>query len=350
MNKHSILLVILMIATNMAYAQPRPVKTAPIHNQASHVDQLYGQIRGVRSVDLSFHATGQLVQLNVTPGAQVKKGDLLGKVKSTDIDGQALSAGAGVDVALAQYNQALRELARYKPLYEAGAISKSQYEQVTTGVAMAKAGVKNAKAQSGRAQGAKQDSRLTAPFDGTITKVNVQLYEQTMPTKPVMTLEDLSSYCVQTPFTEDQLSLYPVGSEGEVHIKNRDATLKARLTSRDKDVESSTQTWKGTWTLISDTSDLNLTPGLSATISLKTQEQAHPIVPLACLQAQGDRSFAWLLREGKIVKVPVTVLQIQDDGTAQVDGQIQDHDQAVVAGLNDLQEGMDAIPLETDHQ
>ena len=65
-------------------------------------------------------------------------------------------------------------------------------------LALAQARVDNAQAQLAAANAALTHLELTAPFNGTVTKIDVAVGEQAVPNQPVMVLADFSSWYVDT--------------------------------------------------------------------------------------------------------------------------------------------------------
>ena len=65
-------------------------------------------------------------------------------------------------------------------------------------LALAQARVDNAQAQVSAANAALDRLELTAPFDGTVAKIDASVGEQALPNLPVMTLADFSSWYVDT--------------------------------------------------------------------------------------------------------------------------------------------------------
>ncbi len=64
--------------------------------------------------------------------------------------------------------------------------------------ALADARLKNAKAQLAAAQAAANKLDLTAPYDGTIVRLNVSVGEQALPDQAAILLADLSKWVVET--------------------------------------------------------------------------------------------------------------------------------------------------------
>ena len=81
--------------------------------------------------------------------------------------------------------------------------SKRDYEILLQGpdpdaVRLAEARITTAKAQLASAESALKDLQLLAPFDGTVTKLDIEANEWVIPGQPVLTISDLQNLRVET--------------------------------------------------------------------------------------------------------------------------------------------------------
>lgn len=116
------------------------------------------------AVNLAFKLSGRVVDAPVAKGMSVKKGDLLARLDSKDVELQ-LSA------ARAAYNEALSRLRRAERLLSHDAISEQEVESLQSSVAQAKATYENAESMLA-------DTRITAPFSGVVEYVAVDTYQR----------------------------------------------------------------------------------------------------------------------------------------------------------------------------
>ena len=169
-----------------------------------------GKIQPETEVKISADVSGEIVELNFKEGDEVKKGDLLLKIKP-DIYVSALERmEASVNSAKAnlanskarqaqveaQFIQAEQAFNRSKQLYEKNAISTSEYETAKSSYDVAKAEVEAAKqsvvaadftvvsteASLKEANENLQKTSIYAPIGGTISKLNVELGERVVGT------------------------------------------------------------------------------------------------------------------------------------------------------------------------
>ncbi|HET8761372.1 MAG TPA: efflux RND transporter periplasmic adaptor subunit, partial [Nitrospiria bacterium] len=116
------------------------------------VFEYVGQVAGVREVEVRARVSGILERWNYTEGAAVRAGESLFTIDQAPF--QAELARAEADSARAQANlaQATRTAGRFKPLWEARAVSQNEYDDALSAEQVAGANVKAAEAAVTRAR------------------------------------------------------------------------------------------------------------------------------------------------------------------------------------------------------
>ena len=110
-----------------------------------------GKIQPEVEVKLSSEVSGEIIELPIKEGQQVKQGDLLVKINPDLIQSMVTQSQAGLENVRAQLTQAEASLKnsklnydRNKSLYEKGVISKSDWDQSVADYEMSQANVKSA--------------------------------------------------------------------------------------------------------------------------------------------------------------------------------------------------------------
>ena len=137
------------------------------------VTDLPGRLEAFRTAQVRARAAGILQKRLFQEGSDVKAGQKLFQIDSTPYQANLQSAQASLAQAEANLVQAAATARRYKPLVEANAISKQDYDAAIAAekaaqaqVAAAKAGVTNANVNLGYAA-------VTAPISGRIGRAMV---------------------------------------------------------------------------------------------------------------------------------------------------------------------------------
>ncbi len=170
-----------------------------------------GKIQPVIQVKISPEVSGEIIELPVKEGQQVKKGDLLVKIKPDNYLASRNSAAASYAYSLTSSNSAMASLERaqldYKrntDLHDLKMVSDSAFQDSKTAYDVARAQVDGAKQQVDMAHAALQNAEndlakttIYSPLTGTITKLNSELGERVVGTAmmagtEIMTVSDLN--------------------------------------------------------------------------------------------------------------------------------------------------------------
>jgi HlyD family secretion protein len=134
-----------------------------------------GAIEPILTVDVKSKASGEIIEMNVQTGDDVKSGQMLAAIDPRIPRNNLAQAEANLAVAQAQLANAKAQLARSDTLYKAQAITETEYEGASLAYANANADVIRAKTDLENARDRMTDTRLRAPLAGTIIAKNVEL-------------------------------------------------------------------------------------------------------------------------------------------------------------------------------
>lgn len=134
-----------------------------------------GAIEPVLTVDVKSKASGEIMEMRVQTGDDVRAGQLLVVVDERQPRNNLAQAQANLEVAQAQLQNAKSSQTRADTLYKTQAITETEYENAKLGYANANASVVRAEVDLESARDAMNDTRLKAPVAGTIIAKNVEL-------------------------------------------------------------------------------------------------------------------------------------------------------------------------------
>lgn len=134
-----------------------------------------GAIEPVLTVDVKSKASGEIMEMRVETGSDVRAGQLLVVVDERQPRNNLAQAEANLQVAQAQLQNARAAMSRADTLYKTQAITEAEYENARLSFANANAAVVRAEADLESARDAMSDTRLKAPVAGTIIAKNVEL-------------------------------------------------------------------------------------------------------------------------------------------------------------------------------
>lgn len=182
-----------------------------------------GSIRAYQRIEVGAQVSGKIQKIYVSLGQQVKKGELLAEIDSSNQQNQLETAQAQLEVYKAQLtshqmalNVAESNYNRLSKLYQQKSASLNDLESAKNTLASAKASVEQSKAQIRSAEISVNDARvnvgytkITSPIDGVIVSIPVSEGQtansnQTSPT--IVQVADLSKALIKLEISEGDIA------------------------------------------------------------------------------------------------------------------------------------------------
>ncbi|MBC8041918.1 MAG: efflux RND transporter periplasmic adaptor subunit [Rhizobacter sp.] len=191
-----------------------------------------GYVVPQRKAAIASKATGRLVWLGVKEGDQVKEGQEIARLEDADvrarlIQAQGNEASSRAKQFEAESNLSLSNLSfkRQRDLFDSGASAREVMDRAQTEQAVSKSRLESAKADLAAARAFVQvsrvefdNTRIRAPFSGTILTKGADLGEVVSPTSgsattkgAVVTLADMTSLEVEADVSEANIARVQVG-------------------------------------------------------------------------------------------------------------------------------------------
>jgi membrane fusion protein, multidrug efflux system len=124
------------------------------------------QTAGYRETEIRARVSGILIKRNFREGSSVRQGESLFTIDPAPFQLALERAKADLGVAEAQLQQAQRELARLKPVYESRAVSQKEFDDATSAERIAAAQVASVRARVNEAQLNLEWTRVESPIAG----------------------------------------------------------------------------------------------------------------------------------------------------------------------------------------
>jgi HlyD family secretion protein len=271
-----------------------------------------GRIQPVVQVKISPEVSGEIIELPVKEGQQVKKGDLILKIKPdvyianrNQADAGYQSSLAGKATAEASLRKAESDFKRSQGLFAAKLIPQSDFDQARAAYDMAQAQLTSAASQvdMARASLASAEEELAkttilSPLSGTISKLNSQVGERVLGTvqnvgTDIMTISDLNQIEARVDVGEIDVVLIHPGKKARLDV---DAFRDRKFTGVVTDIANSTKA-SGSLTAAASSQSQEATkfevrirvneseefrPGMSVTAEIETRYRTNVLtVPLA---------------------------------------------------------------------
>ncbi len=342
-----------------------------------------GKIQPEVEVKLSSEVSGEIIELPIKEGQDVKQGDLLVKI-NPDLVQAAVSQAqaalqnsrAGLSQAEASLNQAQLTFNRTKPLYEKGVISKADFERAQSDLEISQANrqsayfnVQSVAAQVKQASDNLGRTSIFAPRDGTISKLNVELGERVVGTAQmagteIVRVANLTNMEVEVDVNENDIVKIAVGDSTVVEV---DAYLKKKFSGIVTEIANSAES-----TLTADqvtnfkvkvrilessykdllegkkASYSPFRPGMTATVDIITKKRIDVLAaPISAIVIKTDTSSTKtntpkedlgldakkfecvFVKKGDEAKLRVVTTGIQDDSTIEILSGLEEDDMII---------------------
>jgi len=149
-----------------------------------------GMALPVRKATLSTRLMGSVTAVLVQEGDRVEQGQVLARIDARELVAKRNQVDAGLAEAEAVRANALTQANRFRALYADSAATRSQLDQVETGLARAEAGVATARAGQAELEALDAYATIRAPFAGTVTRRYVDPGAFAAPGAPIIEVQD----------------------------------------------------------------------------------------------------------------------------------------------------------------
>jgi HlyD family secretion protein len=291
--------------------------------QANAILTASGYVVARRKAAVASKGTGTLVYLGVEEGDVVKKGQVLARLEDSDVVASLRRARENLRVAEADLKDAKESLRRQKTLIERDLIAQAEYDAAEARYKRVVASIDAARFSVQEAEVAVDNTRIVAPFDGTVVQKNADVGEIVAPLAgavssraAVVTIADLSSLEVEADVSEANITRVSSDQPCEIIL---DAYPKARYQGRVSKLVPTADRAKATVQVkIRFASyDDKVLPEMGAKISFLpagssiNDSDSKPVltVPAAAVANRDGRQVVYQINDNRAVEVPVVVGQ-----------------------------------------
>jgi RND family efflux transporter MFP subunit len=169
-----------------------PVTAAVSAN--SDVQRVFvGRLEPLRVVDLAFQVSGQILELPVSAGEKLGKGELIASLDIADFELALARTQASFDLITSEFS-------RSEELVNRGAASEARLDSAKAQLAQAEVALREAERRL-------EQTRIEAPFDALVGRIFTEAYSNTTPAAPIVRLQDVSEMRVHISLPEEVAAL-----------------------------------------------------------------------------------------------------------------------------------------------
>ncbi len=295
-------------------------------NTESVTSNYPGRVSPQKGVNLSFRVAGVLESVVKREGDFVREGDVVAYMDERDYKLQ-------LEATQAEWDAVNGEVKRLVAMYKEQSLSQNDYEKATSGLRQI-----TSKLEAHR--NAYEDTKLRAPFDGYVQKVNFEKGEALAAGMPVVKFISASSpeVVVNIPAAEylrhkslvsatvsvnsGEHRVFDIERIGVSHLSNLNQLYECRFIVKP---------CEGQYPPLGVSAMVTFNYGVGDVASCK--------VPFSAILQRDEKSYVWRVKESKAQLVEVDVIKIERDGSAIVEGDVVRGDMVISAGTSSISEG-----------
>lgn len=332
----------------------RPVYYQKIgESSVSGTRSFAGVSQAENEAKLSFKVGGTLENIHFKLGEPVKKGSVIAHLNDADYKinyQKAVSSKNNTEIQLAS---AKSSFDRTEKLYAANSASLSDYEKVKSQYESAKTLLKSSKTQVKAAKNQLDYTKLTAPFDGSVSSMLAKEKEMIGAGMPVIMFSSNGNVEVRSQMPENIIKLVELGKNVTVEFTVlKGSTFEGVISEIGRSTGGSS-----TYPIVIDLLDVNeeVLPGMACKIKMQfesKQESSNLIVVSADAVAHDeDGNFVYVLKASEetgfftAVRKPVSLGELTPEGYEINEG-LNTGEMIVTAGLSFMYDGRKVRLLE----
>jgi len=261
------------------------VKALTVGTQ-SHVatEEIVGTVRSKQRSMVEAKVSGRVLQYLVSPGQMVKANETIATLDVQEIQ-------AKVDQAKAGLEQAQREYERQKQLVSSGATTKQEFDAADSRLKIATAGVSEAETMMGYA-------KVTAPFDGVVTRKLADVGDLAMPGKPLAEVEAPNQLRFEADLPEAVLERVKLGDEMQVMLSAGKAPTKAKVSEISPIADPVSRTFR---VKLDMTTTDGLRSGQFGRVAVPVAETKVLSVPASAVSKRGQMEIVFAIKDNKAI-------------------------------------------------
>lgn len=268
-----------------------PEPLPPISVEAKTVDwrevpvfeEVVGTVRPRKEAQVAAKVTGRVLDLKAVPGMKASQGEVLATIDVEELD-------AALDRAKAALVQADRDLTRYRGLIESGAVAKAELEQAESRQRMAAATVRETQTMV-------ENARVTAPFDGTVTRKFLEPGDLASPGRPLFAMEDSSLLRLEINVAESLAGNLSIGDQFRIEVAGAGVDLEGTISEINPSADVGSRTFSVKLDLPEND---QLRAGQFGRAFLPLGQRKALTVPESAIVSRGQMDYLFVVEAGTV--------------------------------------------------
>lgn len=243
-----------------------------------------GTIRAINGVNVTTQLAGMVYQIHFSPGAKVKKDDLLVQLNDAEEVGLLKSRKADADLAKLTYE-------RDKKQFAIKAISKQILDN-------AEAQLRSAEAQAAEQQAVVDKKAIRAPFDGFVGLNYIDLGQYINPGDKITTLQSLNPLYCDFFLPQQNLAELKLGQTVLLDLEGQEKSFEGKITTIEPAVDTQSRNVLVEATL--ENKELILKPGMFVGVNvLVGKPEPFITIPQTAIAFNSFGNIVYIVKSSK---------------------------------------------------
>jgi len=329
-----------ILEDNVAASSVQYVKTTVARSgEAGQTLALPGTLQGFQQAPIAARAAGYVRRWTKDIGSHVAKGEVLAVIESPEVDQQLSQAEAARQQAAASLALAKSTVERWEALRRKDVVSQQELDERRSGATQAAANLAAADANVQRLRQLQGFTRVMAPFDGVITRRNVEVGDLVDSSgKALFMLTQMDPLRIYVNVPQSYAQLVRAGQKVVVtQAELRGRTFTGEVARSAGAIDPATRTMQVEINL--PNRDGALLPGAYVQVDLPLAGARTLVVPTNVLLFRGEGTRVALVDGASRVRLKAVTLGRNLGESIEVLGGIADGDRLVVNPSDSLAEG-----------
>jgi membrane fusion protein (multidrug efflux system) len=270
-----------------------------VHKVADSVRAI-GTVQACQEVEISSEISGRIKKILLTVGDHVKRGDLLVELDDETRQIALTQKKALLKKAEATRKKAVKDAQKGGSLFKQGIISDSESDDIELDNQIAGADLDLARADVMKAEKELRDTKIVAPFDGTVALEDVEIGKMVTPGQNLLTLVDISQVKIVVTVSELDITKLSVGSNVEIVIDSLPGRpFTGTIATVGLKADDATRTYP-VEIIVTNTGEM-LLPGMISRVTIATKEPKEVImIPKAAVRSEKGQMVTYVIHQGKV--------------------------------------------------
>ena len=267
-----------------------------------------GTIRAVNQSSIQAQVTATATSIHAEIGQAVTKGQVLLRLNNQDNAARLAQAQANLASTQAQANLAKNLMQRKQRLFDQGFISKLEYEQAAVDYQAQLENIKAQQANVNIAEKANRDGIILSPLSGVVTQRQVELGQTVAVGQTLFEIVDPNHLEIQAKLSSDRQAALKVGQSIEYNIQGHAEKFTAILTRISPIADPASRQIEFFAKPNQNIASFSIGSFIQGNI-LASNPVSGQRIALDLIQDIQNKPYVWVIRQNKIEKVNINILE-----------------------------------------